>query len=458
MRTYRCFAAKILAIFMLLNLVLCGCSGTTGESTTAAAATGTTKADETEPLGELTVYLFKNSATAQQGYFTEAKTFAARNSEYEIHIEAFDDVETMEERLKTELTAGQGPDVIMADSFFGLDIMELARNGALYDMTDIIAADDDFTDEQYYMPVMKAGQIEDRQYVIPLSFTVPTFVSSTSALEEAGIDWNNASTMDVYRQMLDWFKSDDTTHIGGIGGYFEAATGLLYSMGKSLVDPVTGKPTVNGEEERVLIELGAELVRDYRAWMDEKKNIPSAMTPLTNVPMLYTCFMTSPWHLQIYYSAYLEAEKESEFEMFMAPDEDGNYHAVVQEFAAVTANTDSPELAWYFISSIIDHEKSHNDITTAVSLNRWMTNYWLDKTETQTGKFGPTMDKVRMMPREYSDELADVYDRVVDASIYQVSPTINIVRELVIDYVNGETDFETAIEDMESRLNIYANE
>jgi len=278
MRTYRCFAAKILAIFMLLNLVLCGCSGTTGESTTAAAATGTTKADETEPLGELTVYLFKNSATAQQGYFTEAKTFAARNSEYEIHIEAFDDVETMEERLKTELTAGQGPDVIMADSFFGLDIMELARNGALYDMTDIIAADDDFTDEQYYMPVMKAGQIEDRQYVIPLSFTVPTFVSSTSALEEAGIDWNNASTMDVYRQMLDWFKSDDTTHIGGIGGYFEAATGLLYSMGKSLVDPVTGKPTVNGEEERVLIELGAELVRDYRAWMDEKKNIPSAMT------------------------------------------------------------------------------------------------------------------------------------------------------------------------------------
>jgi len=455
MYTYGNLTAKILAILLVLSLALCGCSGTAGESTTAAG-TGTTKAEKTEPLGELTVYLFK-SPTTSQGYYTEAKEFAARNPEYEIHIEAFEDVETMEERLKTELTAGQGPDVIIADSFFGLDIMELARNGALYDMTDIIAADDDFTNEQYYLPVMKAGQIEQRQYVIPLSFTVPTFISSTSALEEAGIDWNNASTMDVYRQMLDWFKADDTTHIGGFGGYFEAATGLLYSMGKSLVDSATGEPKVNGEEERVLIELGAELVRDYRVWDDERIKASSAMTPLTNVPMLYTCFMTSPFQLQIYYSAYAEAEKESEFEMFMAPDEDGNYHAIVQEFAAVTANTDSPELAWYFINNIVDHKNNYKT-DTAVSLNRWVTNYWLEISATNTGKFGPRMEKVRMLPREYADELVDVYDRVVDASIYQVSPTINIVRELVIDYVNGETDFETAIEDMESRLNVYANE
>lgn len=452
---------RITALFLALLLVLTGCSGSGGDATTADSATAlgtTTAAKADEPLGELTVYLLDTGTTSQKGYIAEAMEFAGRNREYTIEIEEFNDEEAMEERLKIELTAGQGPDVILSDMLLSLDMMELAGNGTLYDMTDIIAADTSFTAENYYMSVMKAGQIEDRQYVIPLSFTLPAFISSDTALEDAGIDWDDSSTLEVYEQMLHFLKSDDTEKISGWGGWLETGLTLLSSCGKTPVSYDTGEVLIDGKDERMVLELGTEIFKQGNSWIGDNMalNTGGFVKELAKLPLIYTNLNTSPNQLRLYYSAYAAVDKGDEFRMYFAPDEEGNHHALVQEFAAVTRNVENPELAWQLIRFVIDHEQSF-ELFAGVSLNRKVTAAHLENLSAYKGKNLGDF-QVEKMPETYTNQLADAYDRITDATVQQFSPVHAAVRDGMISCIRNEVDFDSMIDEIVNKLTLYVNE
>ena len=102
--------------------------------------------------------------------------------------------ESMCKRLQTELMSGKGKDIYLVSEdsrewenttgLFG-DPNKLIYNGVLADMTEWTKKDKSF--QECFQPVMEAGQVGERQYLLPITFTVPMFIregSGTDLTEE----------------------------------------------------------------------------------------------------------------------------------------------------------------------------------------------------------------------------------------------------------------------------------
>lgn len=98
--------------------------------------------------------------------------------------------ESMCKRLQTELMSGKGKDIYLMSertreinnltSVFG-DPNKLIYNGVLADMTEWTKKDKSF--QECFQPVMKAGQANGRQYLLPITFTVPMFIREGSGTD-----------------------------------------------------------------------------------------------------------------------------------------------------------------------------------------------------------------------------------------------------------------------------------
>jgi len=348
---------RITALLLAILLVLAGCSGTTGESTTTAATTTAatttavpkkTTASTIPPEQRKTLTVYALPVEGVDEYALYAEDFAKKYDDlYDVQIEQFTDTETMEARLKVELPAGQGPDIILGSFVLGLDMMSLAENGAFYDMTDIIAADEEFSDENYYTAVMKAGQIEDRQYLIPLCFSIPMFASTTSTLSEIGIDWENEPFEQTCRRLLDYLKAAETPQITGWKHYQDLAPVMMQMFGINPADYGTAY-TMTDENTRLALELSAEM---HRQRQETLKNTTGRSDiffyDAGKLPLYYSHLATTSYDYSYLYSGYTSNERGEDFVMyFPTAGDDGSIHALAPIFAAVSNTTKSPEAAW----------------------------------------------------------------------------------------------------------------
>ena len=298
-----------------------------------------------------------------------------------------------------------------------------------------------------------AGQIGERQYIIPLSFSLPTLISNSAALAEAGIDWDGSNPMDVYAQLLDYIRDAQTPRIGTVCGYIDVPMALMLTGGHAPVDQEAKEVLLGSDECRMLTELGAEMWIQGMTWLQESSRL--AAEELPRVPFIYSNWCTSFNELRLYCSAYAAAGLEDDFLMYFAADETGN-HALVPEFAAVTAHAQNPDAAWELIRYIINHVQSLN-MASGMSMSREGVRNHLNNLVTSTGKnlYGV---QVTNLPSDYAAQMSDALDGITSASLYQMSPVAQALKEGVKSYVDGETDFETMLEDVTSKLNLYINE
>lgn len=97
---------------------------------------------------------------------------------------------SMCKRLQTELMSGKGKDIYLVSErsrelenstgVFG-DPNKLIYNGVLADMTEWTKKDRSF--QECFQPVMEAGQVDGRQYLLPITFHVPTLMREGSGTD-----------------------------------------------------------------------------------------------------------------------------------------------------------------------------------------------------------------------------------------------------------------------------------
>ncbi len=99
------------------------------------------------------------------------------------------------ERVMNDLAAGSGPDVLFLEKLSGFDVAKVAINHNFLDLTDILAEDPEFSENDYLDGVLEAGRFGGRQYAIPVSYDLLLAVSPTETLNELEFDWNGIDTM-----------------------------------------------------------------------------------------------------------------------------------------------------------------------------------------------------------------------------------------------------------------------
>jgi len=425
---------RITALMLALLLILTGCSGSTGENTTTAATT-TVLSEDRETLK---VYVFNYNGTDTS--IGCVRSFARLNEDrIDVQIEEFTDVESMEERLKVELGIGQGPDVILADSNFTLDMMSIAENGAFYDMTDIITADETFNEENYYTNVMKGGQVDGRQYIIPLTFSVLSFCSTEAKLENTGIDWDNAAPAEVYRRTLDYLKAEESCRITGYHWYKQLASAL---MGTLAIDPADYGETYTLEDEhiRTILELAAECYRQRAEFM--KKGLPGWMNEFFpeagKLPLHLSYSGDSPLTLAHACAGFVRNEEDADFKIYIPPmNEDGDVCALIIKYAVISMNCQNPELAWELICYMMNSSVYAGDY--GVSLSRELV---------RTGG----------LPKDRGEQVLNAYNHVTDAILIQTAGASLLIDDAMRSIASGEADIDVISGQLSNQLYLYANE
>ena len=106
------------------------------------------------------------------------------------------------ERVMNDLAAGSGPDVLFVEKLSGFDVSKVALTRSFLDLTDILAEDPEFSENDYLDGVLEAGQFGGRQYTMPVAYDLLLAVSPTEVLKELGFDWSGIDTMSDFLEEI----------------------------------------------------------------------------------------------------------------------------------------------------------------------------------------------------------------------------------------------------------------
>lgn len=110
---------------------------------------------------------------------------------YEVVIENYlGDFSTMNDRLRTEIMTGKGPDII--DSMY-IDLYSYGKKGYLVPVDEII------NDKGILRQIADSGKVEGKYYVVPLSFSIQTLISTKDIVGDRD-GWNIDEMMSVIKE------------------------------------------------------------------------------------------------------------------------------------------------------------------------------------------------------------------------------------------------------------------
>ncbi len=114
-------------------------------------------------------------------------------------------LDAYQERVAADLAAGSGPDVFFLYYLDSLDVAKAAQNYNFLDLTEILATDPEFSEEDFVDGIFDAGKFDGRQYTMPQSFYLPFYLSSETKLEileEYGFDWKEIETTSEFMEEM----------------------------------------------------------------------------------------------------------------------------------------------------------------------------------------------------------------------------------------------------------------
>ncbi len=87
--------------------------------------------------------------------------------------------------LLSDIKTSEGPDIFWTG---GLDVGKMMSKGEFADMSEYFNNDPDFNIKDYNQVVFLSGQPKGKQYLIPLSYYFPVFMTTKTVLDKTGFD------------------------------------------------------------------------------------------------------------------------------------------------------------------------------------------------------------------------------------------------------------------------------
>jgi len=416
------------------------------------SACSTTAETQEEPKS-LTVYRVETDAL----YMSALDTYKKEHSEIEIEITTFPSYEEMKDRLNTELMSGKGPDVLLYNSLYSeADPYKLAKSGSFLALDSYMET---LPQEEYLTEILKAGVIDGKQYILPLSWNIFQTYFTQTHVEENGYQGQNIFEIAPKETK----KLENQEDAGGFTISFKRADSLnavVETAGLAVIDS-SGEIFTDGDTFR----QAAEFTRQYYDILPKIEPILQRYTNdfagtfsrigfyVDNLPFMYG--------LRYYQSLFVRAMGE---EMAMTPvnHPDGKgITAQVVLYGAVNANTKSPNAAWNLLKSIADAPASMgmNKMTREnyyyAPVNAANYEACASELYTQAGP-GPMG---RSLPLN-DDNFALLLQIPKDVTLAVIpNPSVgSIVQDCMEPYLTGAADYESCYQDLMNKLALYLDE
>lgn len=457
---------KKLFVFLLcicLLLISAGCTEKTPTVSTDPSTTADTDA-ETTKTGKtvLDVYYLKTQFPTAE-YIVRA--FMLANPNVTVNITAFQDAEQMDLQIASELSAGKGPDMVFFTGATTLDTVKMAKNGAFLDLTPLMGTDPTYLEEEYF-PVLDAGKVDSKQFLMPLRMRLPYLLTTQDRFSQElnlSEDYSASALMQSLTQAAAANAENySTLHFKGSEFYGEGS--LLHEQlrlgGIAVADLESQAQSVPDD---IFLEYAAFTKMAYGQYMKTVQFFrQSSINTISGVLSVAAAVHTDrslPCNLR-YYAAILDQAMKKDIRLVTYPNysDAAALTADIPLYAAIAKHTEEPEAAYALIRYGMDY--SFNNINEDLPISRSGVNSLLTNISAYVGKTfqeGAVTVKVPRLTQEQKDFCLALFDRIRSGSIR--NPAIGaIFSETMGDYITGASEFEECYQQFKNQLSIYLYE
>ena len=359
-------------------------------------------------------------------------------------------------RISAEIMSGSGPDIIISE-FGRMNANKMMRSGAFADLNEFLEADPEFDLSKYNANVLKGGQVEGKQYIMPLTYTIPLVLTTQELLDKAGFD---ISTADNYNAFLEECLKYKQANIPGA-----PELSLDYYMHPYLADAVdydTGEVKINTPENRETIRLNYEAVASLsdaegygrRGFVAQKLFDNEAMFPQAAQPA------------GLYMISYRALKGTATPVMAAVRDAEGRLMAEIDEYAMINANSPNKENAYAFLKLFMSDENylgmsQKSSISISNDAMRSYLEEMVGKEEKVDDLLQGYADETKVAAGLTQEEVNAYMDILaeVDGGYIREKDVEDAHTETIEPYYDGETtDLDGCIQNFEDKLKIIASE
>lgn len=393
----------------------------------------------------------------QQSYYKDAiEDFKEAWPDVELEITSYGMNEPLSvtQKAKTQMMAGEGPDLLLFTSLGIDDVDKFMAAGAFAPLDAYMSSDKEWDSSRYVSGVMEGGRFHDTQYVMPLNYDVQLVLSSREALGEAGFDIGACTDMlSLMQQISGLYETDYQQRILADCSMFIFFPQQLKG---SFMDYATGEIGTDPKELKAACEAYRNIYEEDNtaSSMREKGDISPGTAILDR-----RAYITAPFNPRgVWYPAVAIAAKETPV-IIPVSKGDGTSIAQISEYAGIRANSENKEQAWNMLRILMDE-----DAQTKMSAMR-------DKVPVLISVIDAHVERI-IADAFSSGKEEGVETGTVSAAFteeyleYLKNPgAVMFLNEIsrkfierMIPYLEGEAEYEDCLKEFENYAKIYLTE
>ena len=480
------FALLLTSILLVTSCTSCVSTAPESEDAPQPSSTPVTSQTKENDTVTLSVYLEAVYTDEEVHFPIYEKLKAFEDSHPEIHLEFVSPVsgasdpaarETEINQLNTEIITGGGPDIFLmqtlrfTDENLFPDVQKAMKNHSFLNLSDYADANS-FDPANYYSGVLAAGQLDDQQYILPLSFSVPLFVGAENVITGSGYQPEMASANQTA------FFEELSRVLNENGKQVEYSLSLTNLLDQPLIDYQEGAIQLDTDAVRQALTIEKDYTTHqlnfFNNYDSQQIDALAAGTPFGLLEMSDIALGTlHP----------LDTKGIAPFVQGI-PNENGSITAEISSYAMASAGTQYPEqcaeLLYYLMSAECQDAAAYPSTTEELPVRRDSMKASLESAHQflvyDASKEKLSEDDIAFREKTYGGNLQDttvqsiqsICDQITSAHFHtiwysalelgQSETGDDVLTSSLNDYLYGNTSLDELIDTLTPRLQMYLDE
>lgn len=400
----------------------------------------------------LTLYM---SQEQEQYYGEGIEEFRQTYPEVELIIDSYgmNDLMTSAEKVKTQLMAGKGPDLLLLNSYGNDDVYKLLAAKVFAPLDGFMIEENGWIEKDYAENVIDGGRFDGAQYVMPLNYQVRLALASAEGLSEAGFDMDACvDTLSVMQETAGLYDLEYSSRIVADQAQFMSFAQLLNG---DFLDYSTGTIGVEAGELQAACEAYARMYEEESEYnfgdliyYGYGKDIVERQAYI-GVPNGINGFLMAATAI---------AAKETPVIFPLGRREEGAV-ATVMQYAGIRANSENQQNAWNMLCILLGEKMQQAAASNTISVPVYKAALEADVEE--------KLKEVLADGEEYTDVADPGSEFLTEYKNYLTNPGRGIfVSNLAVQefydamapFYEGGAGYEECLAEFEDYVKIYLTE
>ncbi len=441
-----------IAVFLLFLLVasFCVSSCSTPESNV-----------NTNGESSLKVYMYKNDMIFDR----IVGEFEYNYPKVKVDIVAFDDIGKLRQRFSSEVSAGEGPDIVYFDSYLISNLHNLLKAGAFCDLQQFFDKDESFDIKNYNKKVLDCGLYNGKRMFVPINYHIPVFFTTKELLKKINIDLTTGD----YSQKSFFSKIDP--YVSKIKNEKDK---YIFSQPMDIGDYIAGSGLdfVDHEKKEVYFDKPEfiELMKNLKLInklcpttdvMQKYRNQEYDMLKSGDILFINNLSLFNPNNF-ILYNSFTKHLFNQTPEVFPMPTYTGDNKlvAIADKCMAINSNSKNKQQAYNFLMIALSEKIQSDDLLFNLPVNNEVLNKLIEKAKERESEEA-AMNGIKFIMEPLPEGLAKDYLGIinkVDRCEFVDSNVIDFMFNSLQPYFEDKSSIENSINEMKNKIKVYLNE